>query len=201
MGMTKALQERLFISANLEAERTRFVCVRYGNVLASRGSVVPLFMDQIRSGGPVTVTHEKMTRFLLSLEDAVDTVLAALVDARAGDVFVPICATARMLDLATVLIGDRTVSTKITGIRPGEKMHESLISDEEAIRTIQCGEYYAIGSMLPELARETMPSPSPLAGEYSSCNNTITKAKIFALLKKHGLLMPTSDRELNEVIG
>ncbi|MCB0363103.1 MAG: polysaccharide biosynthesis protein, partial [Bdellovibrionales bacterium] len=78
MGMTKAIQERIFIGANILCPKTRFSCVRYGNVLASRGSVIPLFHEQIRAGGPVTITDPKMTRFLLSLEDAVDTVLSAL---------------------------------------------------------------------------------------------------------------------------
>src|SRR5439155_27025362 len=77
MGMTKALQERVFITANVGQSRTRFVCVRYGNVISSRGSVVPLFLEQIDRGGPVTVTDEKMTRFLLTLDAAVDTVFAA----------------------------------------------------------------------------------------------------------------------------
>ncbi len=78
MGMTKAIQERVFIQANMRCPDTRFVCVRYGNVLASRGSVIPLFHDQIRRGGPVTITTPEMTRFLLSLDDAVDTIFAAI---------------------------------------------------------------------------------------------------------------------------
>ncbi len=84
MGMTKAVQERVFVAANILNPKTRFVCVRYGNVLASRGSVIPLFHDQIRNGGPVTITAPEMTRFLLSLDDAVDTVFAAAKEARRG---------------------------------------------------------------------------------------------------------------------
>jgi FlaA1/EpsC-like NDP-sugar epimerase len=85
MGMTKALQERIFVSANVLNPATRFICVRYGNVLASRGSVIPLFLDQIGHGGPVTITVPEMTRFLLSLDEAVDTVFAALKGSRAGE--------------------------------------------------------------------------------------------------------------------
>ena len=81
MGMTKAIQERIFIQANMRVPETRFVCVRYGNVLASRGSVIPLFHEQIRNGGPVTITTEDMTRFLLSLDEAVDTIFAAVREA------------------------------------------------------------------------------------------------------------------------
>src|SRR5207248_4207276 len=88
MGMTKALQERVFIQGNMRCPWTRFVCVRYGNVLASRGSVIPLFHDQIRKGGPVTITTTDMTRFLLSLEDAVDTVFAAISTGKAGETYI-----------------------------------------------------------------------------------------------------------------
>ena len=89
MGMSKAIQERIFIAANISVAKTRLICVRYGNVLASRGSVIPLFLDQISRGGPVTVTVPEMTRFLLSLDVAVDTVFAALKTARAGETLVP----------------------------------------------------------------------------------------------------------------
>src|SRR5205823_8285828 len=119
MGMTKSLQERILARANLDAPQTRFVLVRYGNVLASRGSVIPLFHDQIRNGGPVTITTEEMTRFLLSLDDAVDTILAAVKGACPGEVFVPRAPSARVMNLACVLIGDRDVKTVITGVRPG----------------------------------------------------------------------------------
>src|SRR5690606_11536499 len=99
MGMTKALQERIFIEANLECPDTRFVCVRYGNVLASRGSVIPLFQEQIRNGGPVTVTTPEMTRFLMSLEEAADTIFAALMHAKRGETFVRKMVSARIIDL------------------------------------------------------------------------------------------------------
>ncbi len=89
MGMTKAVQERVFVAANILNPNTRFICVRYGNVLASRGSVIPLFHDQIRNGGPVTITAPEMTRFLLSLDDAVDTVFAAVKEARRGETYIP----------------------------------------------------------------------------------------------------------------
>ena len=110
MGMTKAIQERVFIQGNMRVPETRFVCVRYGNVLASRGSVIPLFHDQIRSGGPVTITTEDMTRFLLSLDEAVDTVFAAVRDgaARARPTS-RACPSARVVDIAAALIGDRDI--------------------------------------------------------------------------------------------
>src|SRR3954454_4178032 len=104
MGMTKALQERILIEANRDLPNTRFVCVRYGNVIASRGSIVPLFLEQIAVGGPVTVTMEEMTRFLLSLERAADAIFAALDFALPGESYIPQVPAARIADLARVLI-------------------------------------------------------------------------------------------------
>src|SRR5208283_3305 len=116
MGMTKAIQERVFIAANITVPWTRFICVRYGNVLASRGSVIPLFHEQIKNGGPVTITTEDMTRFLLPLERAVDTILAAIESADPGETFVPKVPAARIVDVAKALIGDRSIKLVVTGI-------------------------------------------------------------------------------------
>lgn len=183
MGMTKAIQERVFIEGNLQRSGTRFVCARYGNVLASRGSVVPLFLDQIAAGGPVTITTTDMTRFLLTLEDAVDTILAAVRSAAPGDTYIPRCASARMTDLAAQLIGDRAIETVITGIRPGEKIHEILISEEEATRTVSGAEgYFAIRPMLPELAG---PVEEPaLRGDYSSASNLMHREELADFLRR-----------------
>jgi FlaA1/EpsC-like NDP-sugar epimerase len=125
MGMTKAVMERIFVEANLRQPDTRFACVRYGNVVASRGSVVPLFLEQIAKGGPVTVTLKEMTRFLLTLDRAVDTVIAALQHAQRGEIYVPRVPAARMTDLAEVLIDGRDIPIVYTGIRPGEKSTRS----------------------------------------------------------------------------
>ncbi len=133
MGMTKALQERILARANLDSAPggTRLLSARYGNVLASRGSVMPLFHAQIRHGGPVTLTSTEMTRFLISLDDAVDTVFAALRDGGPGETYVPRAPTARIADVAAALVGDRDVRIEVTGVRPGEKTHEILVSEEE----------------------------------------------------------------------
>jgi FlaA1/EpsC-like NDP-sugar epimerase len=168
MGMTKSIQERIFARANLDSRGTRFVLVRYGNVLASRGSVIPLFHEQIRAGGPVTITDPRMTRFLLSLQDAVDVILAALADARPGETWIPRVPSALITDIAKVLIADRRIDTVITGIRPGEKLHESLVSDEEGGRTAARGAYYVIAPILPELQAAAPLTGSPLNREYSS---------------------------------
>ena len=105
MGMTKSIQERIFTSANILNPNTRFICVRYGNVLASRGSVIPLFIEQINNGGPVTVTVPQMTRFLLSLDQAVDTVVTALREAKSGETYVPRAPSATVVNIAKALIG------------------------------------------------------------------------------------------------
>jgi FlaA1/EpsC-like NDP-sugar epimerase len=187
MGMTKAIQERVFIQANMRIPETRFVCVRYGNVLASRGSVIPLFLDQIRRGGPVTITTADMTRFLLSLNEAVDLIFAAVNSAHRGETFIPRVPAALVTDVAKALIGDRDISLETIGIRPGEKVHEILISDEEAHRTIERDGYYAIGPMLPELhGDERAPV---LTGEYSSEESVQPYEATVELLRKHSLMV------------
>jgi UDP-glucose 4-epimerase len=180
MGMTKALMERLLVEANLECPDTRFVCVRYGNVIASRGSVVPLFVDQIAQGGPVTITLKEMTRFLLSLDRAVDTVFAAIESAQRGETYVPRVPAARVIDVAEVLIGGKNIQMAFTGIRPGEKIHEIMVSEDECYRTVERGDYYVICPMLPELHREAI-TPARLT-EYSSSEITLDHAAIGRLL-------------------
>lgn len=152
MGMTKALQERLFISANIESHGTRFICARYGNVLASRGSVIPLFHAQIAAGGPITLTDRAMTRFFLPLSYAVTTIMTAAAEGEAGETYVPRVPGAEIEMLARQLIGERPVSVELTGIRPGEKIHETLIAEDEAHRTIARGDFFVIRPALPELA-------------------------------------------------
>jgi FlaA1/EpsC-like NDP-sugar epimerase len=182
MGMTKAIQERVFLRGNLECPDTRFICVRYGNVLASRGSIIPLFHEQIRNGGPVTITTADMTRFLLSLNQAVDTVFAALKRARKGEIFVPRVPSVRVVDLAKELIGNRKVEMKIIGIRPGEKIHEVLVSEEEAFRTmVQGEEFYVILPILPEL-REEMNQDERLEAEFNSADHLMSQEDIDRML-------------------
>lgn len=187
MGMTKAIQERIFIHANLSCPDTRFICVRYGNVLASRGSVIPLFVEQIHQGGPVTITTPDMTRFLLSLDQAVDTIFDAVRTAHRAETYIPRVPSAKMVDVAEALIGGRPIETVITGIRPGEKIHEVLVSEEEAHRTVRRGNYYAILPILPEL-REPQAREEFLSAEYSSSDSLIPLEEVKSLLHKHGFL-------------
>jgi UDP-glucose 4-epimerase len=188
MGMTKAIQERIFISANVLNKGTRFICVRYGNVMASRGSVIPMFHDQIMKGGPVTITTSDMTRFLLSINQAVDTIFVALKYANAGEIFVPKVRSATIVNIVKALIGQRKIEIKEIGIRPAEKVHEILVSDEECAYTYDRGNHYAIGSMLPELQITPLPKSLPLKKAFSSADNLLTFDETITLLKKHNLL-------------
>jgi len=181
MGMTKAVMERILVEANLKSP-TRFLCVRYGNVIASRGSVVPLFLEQISSGGPITITTEEMTRFFLSLDRAVDTILAALASGAPGEIWVPRVESARIVDVARALIGARDIAIEVTGIRPGEKVHEVMVSREECYRTVSRDAYYAIRPMLPELANITGEAAA-MDTEYSSRDHTVTGEALRNLLR------------------
>ena len=185
MGMTKAIQERIFVEANLGNPDTLFACVRYGNVVASRGSVVPLFADQIRVGGPVTLTIPEMTRFLITLDGAVDTVFAAVRHAKAGDTFVPRLPAATVENIALAMIGDRPIKTKVIGIRPGEKIHELMVSEEEAYRTERRGKFYVICATLPEVAGKVIDRPA-LQGEYSSEHSVVSLEETRGILRDAG---------------
>lgn len=188
MGISKALQERIIIAANILNAPTRFICVRYGNVLASRGSVIPLFHEQIRNGGPVTVTDPAMTRFLLNLDQAVDTVFAALSGAQRGEIYIPTPPAASMMNIARALIGDRRIPISITGIRPGEKMHEILVSEEEMHHCVRRGTYLAVQPMLPELA-SAAPIVPALTAEYSSAHAVLDYTETVELLKNNNMLL------------
>lgn len=202
MGMTKALQERIFIGANVLNTRTRFVAVRYGNVLASRGSVIPLFQDQIQAGGPITITDSRMTRFLLSLEQAVDTVLEAYSEALPGETYVPTAPGARIVDLAAILVGDRPIEIQTVGIRPGEKIDEVLISREEAHRTIYRGAHFVIRPMLPELYNEQADAlPRPLDGAFLSSREILSANALQRLMEENELMLPPEPCDNGEAIA
>ncbi len=172
MGMTKALQERILIEANRESRGTRYNCVRYGNVIASRGSIIPLFVEQIQNEQPLTITLEEMTRFLLSLDRAVDTVFEAIRSGGRGETFVPKVSSAKISDVALALMGEKRLPIVYTGIRPGEKIHEIMVSEEECFRTVERNGYYVILPVLPELRDEIDFTPA-LENEYSSKDDNL----------------------------
>jgi UDP-glucose 4-epimerase len=184
MGMTKAIQERIFLTANIDCPKTRFVAVRYGNVLASRGSVVPLFLDQIEAGGPITLTDKKMTRFLLTLDQAVDTVFEAMQFAEAGETYIPKIKAALIVDVVNALVGKNKIEVIETGVRPGEKLHEVLVSQEESLRTISRGDYFAIKSILPEVSKPVSPESFEF-DELSSEHFLMTSKEVQTFLDKN----------------
>ena len=156
MGTTKLIGERLITAANAHRRHehdTIFASTRFGNVLGSRGSVIPVFKKQIKNGGPVTLTNVEMTRFIMTLRDAVSLVLDSTFMARGGDVFVTKMPVIRIADLAELMIeilapqygyNPEDISINIIGSKPGEKMYEELLSDEEVHRTIELEQFYAI---------------------------------------------------------
>jgi UDP-glucose 4-epimerase len=181
MGMTKALQERILIEANRDCPHTSFTCVRYGNVIASRGSIVPLFVEQVRKNQTITVTLPEMTRFLLSLDRAVDTVFACLKEGKRGETYIPKVPAAKITDVAKALMGDKDLPIVYTGIRPGEKIHEIMVSEEEIYRTVDRSGYYVIMPVLPELRGKEEFTPA-LTSEYSSKDDNISIADLKILL-------------------
>lgn len=148
MGMSKAMMEKVMVakSRNLSIDFTNLSGTRYGNVMASRGSVIPLFVDLIKKGLPITVTDPEMTRFMMSLDEAVDLVLFAFKNSEQGDIFVQKAPAATIGDLAKVIkeIFNANNQIKIIGTRHGEKLYESLLSREENAKAIDLGAYYRI---------------------------------------------------------
>lgn len=148
MGMTKALAERTVLKGNLSRlnQGTRFACVRYGNVLRSRGSVIPLFRRLLASGKRLTITDERMTRFLLTLNDAIDLVLYAAEQQQGGEVFVRKAPAAYITDLAKILCEEagKPLEYDLIGLLPGEKLNEIMLTEEELIRAEDQGDYYKI---------------------------------------------------------
>ncbi|HKF49230.1 MAG TPA: polysaccharide biosynthesis protein [Terracidiphilus sp.] len=172
MGTSKLMGERLITSANATRRSNRpiFASTRFGNVLGSRGSVIPLFARQIANGGPVTLTHPEMTRFIMTLQDAVRLVMQSVFLACGGEVFITKMPVARIMDLATVMIEElaprfghdpKEIETKLIGVIPGEKLYEELMSDEETRRTIELENYFVV---LPALR----PIYNVVAYEYPS---------------------------------
>ena len=186
-GMCKAIEERLIVEANRLCPETRFICVRYGNVAASRGSIIPLFQEQIKTGGPLSITSEDMTRFILSLDAAFDIIIEAITSAEPGDTYVPILPSVKITDLAEVMMGEKKIKFNIIGVRPGEKIHEVLISEEEIPRTIKRGDYYVICPVLPKIRREKIEAPM-LTKELSSADYCMSKSQLKDFLQSGGYL-------------
>jgi UDP-N-acetylglucosamine 4,6-dehydratase/5-epimerase len=147
MGISKAMMERVIVAKGRNVKDTMIACTRYGNVMASRGSVIPLFIDQVRNGKPITITNPNMTRFMMSLDDAVDLVLFAFENGESGDIFVQKAPAATVELLANTMkniLGKPDHEVKTIGTRHGEKLYETLLTKEEMVKAIDMGEYYRI---------------------------------------------------------
>lgn len=149
MGITKALEERVAVakSRTVDPEKTKICCTRYGNVMCSRGSVIPLWIDQIKNGQPITITDPSMTRFIMSLEEAVDLVLFAFEHGNSGDILVqkaPACTIKTQAEAVCELFGGKKEEIRIIGIRHGEKMYETLLTNEECAKAVDMGNFYRV---------------------------------------------------------
>ena len=148
MGVTKALEERVAVAKSRNTTTTKICCTRYGNVMCSRGSVIPLWIDQIKQGNPITITEPSMTRFIMSLDEAVDLVLFAFENGVNGDILVqkaPACTIETLAKAVTSLFNPDT-EIKVIGIRHGEKMYETLLTNEECANAVDMGDFYRVPS-------------------------------------------------------
>ena len=149
MGTSKAMMEKVIVakSRTVSPDKTKICCTRYGNVMCSRGSVIPLWIDQIRAGNPITITEPTMTRFIMSLDEAVDLVLFAFEHGESGDILVqkaPACTIKTQAEAVCELFGGDKDAIKIIGIRHGEKMYETLLTNEECANAIDMGDFYRV---------------------------------------------------------
>lgn len=147
MGTSKAMMEKVVVAKARTTNKTKICCTRYGNVMCSRGSVIPLWIDQIKSGNPITITDGAMTRFIMSLEEAVDLVLFAFEHGEPGDILVqkaPACTIQTQAEAVCELFGGDKKNIKVIGIRHGEKMYETLLTNEECAHAIDLGDFYRV---------------------------------------------------------
>jgi len=193
MGMTKAIQERVMLDPTYSDGGTKFVCVRYGNVLGSRGSVIPLFFDFIQKGLPLPITHPDMTRFQLTLKEAIQLVFLATVKGETGDLWVQKMPAARIPELGQALAfgltGRNDYPITIIGMRPGEKMHEVLVSEEEMWRATELENHFLIPSWAKSQDKE---APASIrVAEYSSADaRRLTRDEILSMLDADGWFGP-----------
>lgn len=193
MGMTKAIQERIMLDPTYTNGKTKFVCVRYGNVLGSRGSVVPLFYDYIQKKLALPITHPDMTRFQLTLKEAVQLVLWATVKGESGDLWVQKMPAAKVTELGKALAfgltGKRNYPLSIVGMRPGEKLHEVLVSEEEMWRATEMKNHFVIPSWARSQEKES--TEQIKVSEYASNNaHQLKQKEIVEMLRVDGWFGP-----------
>ena len=147
MGITKAIEEKVAVAKSRMSGKTKICCTRYGNVMCSRGSVIPLWIDQVKAGNPITVTEPSMTRFIMSLDEAVDLVLFAFEHGKNGDILIqkaPACSIGLQAEAVAEMFGGKKEDIKVIGIRHGEKMYETLLTNEECAKAVGMGNFYRV---------------------------------------------------------
>ena len=207
MGISKAMEERIAVAKSRTTDKTKICCTRYGNVMCSRGSVIPLWIEQVRAGQPITITEPTMTRFIMSLDEAVDLVLFAFEHGKTGDIFVqkaPACTIETQAKAVLSLFDkEHKSSIKVIGIRHGEKMYETLLTNEECSHAVDMGDFYRVPADNRDLNYDNYfnngEKDRNLLHEFNSNNTRIltveeTKEKIAALafireeMEKDGLV-------------
>jgi FlaA1/EpsC-like NDP-sugar epimerase len=203
MGSSKLMGERLMSAANVDNTKTIFASTRFGNVLGSRGSVIPLFREQIRKGGPITLTHPAMTRFIMSVSEAVRLVVDTASLVCGGEVFVTKMPVLNISDLADVMrvelaphygFKPEDIAVRIIGAKPGEKMYEELMTNEETGRAVELERYFAVKpAFLPNFKGISYQYPRMLPGEVtnpyiSETEPRLSKTEIFDFLQRNNLL-------------
>ena len=192
MGTSKAMMEKVVVAKSRTTNKTKICCTRYGNVLCSRGSVVPLWIDQIKAGKPITITEPAMTRFVMSLEEAVDLVLFAFANGESGDLLIqkaPACTIETLAKAVTELFAPNH-EVKVIGLRHGEKMYEALLTNEECANALDLGDFYRVpcdkrGLNYDKYFKEGDIERNPLS-EFNSHNTQLldvqqVKAKLLTL--------------------
>lgn len=203
MGITKVMMEKVVIarSRNIPAEKTTICATRYGNVMCSRGSVIPLFIDQIKSGKPITITDSRMTRFIMSLEEAVELVMFAFENAKTGDIMVqkaPACTIGTLAQAVKEIFNVPNKEVKIIGIRHGEKMYETLLTNEECVHAIDMGNFYRVSSDKRDLNYNKYYSDGEENREHlSEFNSNNTKLLTLEEVKEKLLGLECIKNELN----
>lgn len=196
-GATKLLMERLFVAANFYKgnRKIKFICVRYGNVLGSRGSILPKFVEQIEKGVPVTITDPNMTRFNITMNEALDLIFRAMEQGRGGEIFVPKLKAYTVKDMSEAIfeVLHKKPKIKIISSRPGERFHETLISKNEIRNTYESKQDYIIYNIETDNVSQIKPkySKTKMSEEYSSdTSKLLTKKELKSIILKEGLIKP-----------
>ena len=190
-GMSKALAERIVTSRSYLHEGIRFVAVRYGNVLESRGSIIPLFRHQVDHAPALTLTHPEMTRFAMTLGDSIDLILTAATRGGSGETWIPRLGSMRIRDLAEIFSRRSGKPVKEIGMRPGEKLHEMLISRPESLRARTVDDFYVLDSALAPIASDAQ------TFEYSSGQDVLSQEALETYLTGLGVI----DMEMDQFVG